>query len=708
MIFKYKNFLNYHYRTHADKVDVMSGGKTALQVAAHQGHVHIVKYLLALGANVNVVDKEGDSTLHYAAFGNQPEIMRILLQNNADINVLNASHCSALHISAHKKPPHCVKVLLEFGADVNIQDSYGDTALHDAIGKENTEVVELLCNAPNLNLTVRNHRGFNCLHHASLKGNVTAAKKILQMARQLVDVKKDDGFAALHLAALNGHTKVVETLIRDGQADIDIRNNRRQTPFLLAVSQGHCSVIEKLIDLGCDILAKDEDGDNAMHLCVIKKANLVQEICQNESPKIYEIHQSLSNVTENKLMYAILCFLGREGCPIEPNYKGVKILDWLPVKEMRDLISSYESNRQGNVTSPTPAQRRPGEREDDGEVNDQIYSNIQGLSLNDSGDGNISSTSITVEGEQNDISNPSSSSVSTITPLASNIPTTSNPPTPARRNRHNNRDISTPSPSNILQSNEDEVSSPPPPPPQQHLQFSNTNITPVPKKINIDSNSGAPRSTTISPGAADGPTTSATSNISNDAAVHNIPDTSGRSSQSPNRLLTKDNQIPPPPLPLLIKQNHISRKQLNNNTSPSLVNKIVSATVPKDIQECIVCNEILPLIIFEPCYHQISCEDCAVRMKKCLTCQTIIERRMDGGGRQIFGKDQYRQPSADRMRYLESKILEIEETHCCSICMERRRNVAFLCGHSACSKCADTLKICHMCRKTIVKKINLY
>jgi E3 ubiquitin-protein ligase mind-bomb len=133
------------FRRFPDQVDVMSGGKTALQVAAHQGHLQLVRYLITLGANVNIVDKEGDSTLHYAAFGNQPEVMRVLLQNGANIDILNAGHCSALHISAHKKPPHCVKVLFEFGADVNVQDSYGDTPLHDAIGKENHEVVDLLC-----------------------------------------------------------------------------------------------------------------------------------------------------------------------------------------------------------------------------------------------------------------------------------------------------------------------------------------------------------------------------------------------------------------------------------------------------------------------------------------------------------------------------------------------------------------------------------
>lgn len=170
-------------------------------------------------------------------------------------------------------------------------------------------------------------------------------------------------------------------------------------------------------------------------------------------------------------------------------------------------------------------------------------------------------------------------------------------------------------------------------------------------------------------------------------------------SHSPSRNIKENKQNPSTPNIISNQSKHISRKQLNNNS-----NKITPN------QECIVCNEATPLITFEPCYHQISCEDCGIRMKKCFTCGTYIEKRIDQMGRVLSTnkEQQYRQPSADRLRYLETKILEIEETHCCSICMERRRNVAFLCGHGACSKCADTLKICHMCRKTIGKKINLY
>lgn len=60
-------------------VDVRSGGKTSLQVAAHQGHIAVVKLLLQAGACVNNSDNDKDTCLHYAAFGNQPEVSVFLL-----------------------------------------------------------------------------------------------------------------------------------------------------------------------------------------------------------------------------------------------------------------------------------------------------------------------------------------------------------------------------------------------------------------------------------------------------------------------------------------------------------------------------------------------------------------------------------------------------------------------------------------------------
>lgn len=624
-------FVKQYLEQNPQQVDVMSGGKACIQVAAHQGYVHLVNYLISKGANVNIVDKEGDSTLHYAAFGNQPETMRILLQNGADINFLNSSHCSALHICAHKKTPHCVRQLLEFGADVNIQDSYGDTALHDAIAKENTEVVELLCNAPNLDFTVKNNRGFNVLHHASLKGNVIAAKRILQLSRQLVNVKKDDGFAALHLAALNGHANVVEALVLEGQAEIDIRNNRRQTPFLLAVSQGHAAALEKLVNLGCDILAKDEDGDNAMHLCVIKKTNLQQASAPTEAPEILEIFNCLNHLTEYRLMYTILCYLAKRGCQIEPNNKGATIFEWIVEQEERDLILSYQRMASNVATSSATVLNN------EGGVN-QLTRNIQTMNLNE----NVESANISSDG--NTLSGESAGAAAAV--AAAVVPS---------------------------------ISTPPPPVPAQRGP-SNHQLPP------------SSNSTTIADDA---------SNIQVPKKQNNS-DASSYLEMNPSKGNKFENSFSPalPPPTTSATGSHISRKQQNKPIPTP-----VFITEPK---ECIVCDEVLHLIKFEPCQHQISCEECGLRMKKCLSCGMIIEKRVGQNGRLVTGKDTTRTSSADRLRYLENKIQEYEECHYCSICMERIRDVVFLCGHGACGVCAETLRTCHMCRKTILKKINLY
>lgn len=594
------DFVRQHLDANPSQVDVMSGGKACIQVASHQGHVELVSYLISKGANVNAVDKEGDSALHYAAFGNQPATMRVLLQHGAEVNFLNSSHCSALHICAHKKTPHCVRELLQHSANVNIQDSYGDTALHDAIGKENTEVVELLCNAPNLDFTVKNNRGFNVLHHAALKGNVVAARRILQLSRQLVNVRKDDGFAALHLAALNGHAQVVETLVTEGQAELDIRNNRRQTPFLLAVSQGHAGVIERLVRLSCDVNAKDEDGDNAMHLCVIKKSNLqaAAEPQQEEAPEIHKFYQSLVSTsvrTEDRLMYSILIYLSRSGCRVELNNANASIFEWITDRNIRQLIFGQQADAEA------------------------LPRNLQTLDMSEAA-------------------------------AAEEVPTESNGAAPL-------------------------------PPQRQQLDL-------MPKPNDATTLSGAAPSTpSASPGVK---------KLNSDAVQQNVSPQVAPRKKAPK----------PPTSTTVVDPSVAGAAASSSNPSPVIV------TGP---QECIVCNEMLQLVRFEPCQHQIACEECGIRMKKCLRCGVMIERRLTPSGRVVSlptstssPSDPTRLPSGDLLRYLENKVQEFEESHFCGICMERKRDVAFLCGHGACSHCAETLRTCHMCRKTILKKINLY
>lgn len=146
----------------------------------------------------------------------------------------------------------------------------------------------------------------------------------------------------------------------------------------------------------------------------------------------------------------------------------------------------------------------------------------------------------------------------------------------------------------------------------------------------------------------------------------------------------------------------------NTHAESSSQNNVVADDVEADgiRQECVICYECPATVKFEPCNHQLTCEECCLRMKKCIKCQEVITAKIATSGQVLAGKPKIE--NTERLQYLENKIQEIEEAHGCSICMERRRNVVFLCGHGACMCCAQTLKICHMCRKPISKKINLY
>lgn len=160
-------------------------------------------------------------------------------------------------------------------------------------------------------------------------------------------------------------------------------------------------------------------------------------------------------------------------------------------------------------------------------------------------------------------------------------------------------------------------------------------------------------------------------------------------------------------------------------TAPALEPASGGGTSPNELPsrgaECQICLESPASVTFEPCGHRMACEDCSVRMKKCLTCKDVITRKVDaagkvvvpspGGGRQHQlggGGGGGASVSLERLRQLESRLQEMEEWQGCSICLERRRNVAFLCGHGACSVCAHTLRQCHMCRRAITRKIFLY
>ena len=129
---------------------------TALHAAANGGHSDIVDLLIAHGANVNAVYRNG-TPLHEAAGFRRGsntrremdkrsvELVEKLLAHGANVNAKSPSRGhTPLHQAARSGRYKLAECLIAAGADISATDKEGHTPLWYAKDKDRTEIVELL------------------------------------------------------------------------------------------------------------------------------------------------------------------------------------------------------------------------------------------------------------------------------------------------------------------------------------------------------------------------------------------------------------------------------------------------------------------------------------------------------------------------------------------------------------------------------------
>jgi ankyrin repeat protein len=123
-----------------------AGDVEALYKAAGDGDSAQVSALLQSGADVNGRTGSGSYALNNAAVENEVEIIKLLLEHGANPNVQNSQGDTPL-ICATKYAggkSATVKLLVEAGTDLAITDKDGMTALDYAKAKEQQEAIALL------------------------------------------------------------------------------------------------------------------------------------------------------------------------------------------------------------------------------------------------------------------------------------------------------------------------------------------------------------------------------------------------------------------------------------------------------------------------------------------------------------------------------------------------------------------------------------
>ena len=387
-------------------------GQTALMLAAsgsNDAHGLCVEFLVEAGADLNVLDKFGNTALMLAAKAGGINSVKYLTERMSvsSLNQTNNKGETALMIAASdnsSEQTSCLKCLVEAGADMNVQDKDGYTALMCALESGNMESVKFLTERMSVStLNQANAKGktalmlaasrystdnvdilkylveagadvnFQCRHgytalmYASENTNVKSVKFLTDhMSVSTLDKVNDEGETALMLAAsfYNEDTdEILKNLVEAG-ADVNVQCKRGYTALMELTSFSYIenSHLQYLITAGADLnvadtetgytalmIAIDRGNDRAVSL-LLEKGALVNIVTPDLKTPL-SLHPGLNNLMISKLL--------SHGLDPALSYRDQRILHVMVVKGEKSLMRSLVMNGfpPVNYTEYLPDQR---------------------------------------------------------------------------------------------------------------------------------------------------------------------------------------------------------------------------------------------------------------------------------------------------------------------------------------------------------------
>ncbi|KAJ3273060.1 Poly [ADP-ribose] polymerase tankyrase-2 [Terramyces sp. JEL0728] len=292
--------------------------RTLLHIAAGYGATEIVELLLSLKADVNKLDKFGETPIFRAIRFRNDEITLMLIAHGANVHTKDHKQRTVLHRACEMGTAPMVKLLLQLGCDPNELDfeskspfdlglisKYamneiglwrGNWSLNldeilDAMSKRKekmitsqeeeiaqelevsktpvthlqylinsspAEALHLIANSPDIINNVESSKNRTLLHSAAGYGKIKIVQKLLDLGAKLnpLDIF---GQTPIFKAVEFNHYNVVERLAEFG-ANLDIQDTKKRTVLHYACRKGATRIIRFLLENGCDPTATEGDG----------------------------------------------------------------------------------------------------------------------------------------------------------------------------------------------------------------------------------------------------------------------------------------------------------------------------------------------------------------------------------------------------------------------------------------------------------------
>ena len=246
----------------------------ALSIAIKTNNTEMAEALLSQEEEVdlNILYQGGRDAspatfLGRAAQMGHVEMVKLLLSKNAiDPNLGKIG--PPLAIAAYNSHHAVVDLLLNApGVDLNLRDSGGCTPLFSAVFSGSEAVLAQFIVHPGVDINaglssvqyVTNMTGWTPLMFAVSRGHKRMVARLLELPTVDAGHRSIIGETALHIAAARGLENIVQ-LILAKTADPDPKDFRGQSPLFRAAGGGHLSIVKLLYEFGADPKSSDIIG----------------------------------------------------------------------------------------------------------------------------------------------------------------------------------------------------------------------------------------------------------------------------------------------------------------------------------------------------------------------------------------------------------------------------------------------------------------
>ncbi len=282
-----------------------TGGWTWLHLAANNGNVELVKFLIEKGLEVDARDADQYTPIMHAV--RFPKVMEFLISKGADVNAGDKHKKTMLHGLAYAPAggaDAAIELLLKKGARLDLPDDAGTLPVGSACSANNVERVKMMLALGKFDLETKDRNQRTLLHNcvssehvpmiqfliskgarvdakdadgqtplASLirvqgTGNKLAAIQALLVGRSNPNAQDNEGRTALHEGVMTKTPEIVKALVAGG-GDPDIANKKGVTPLTQAVINEDYPVVKILIKTTKKLNALDKYGATMLHDAVI-------------------------------------------------------------------------------------------------------------------------------------------------------------------------------------------------------------------------------------------------------------------------------------------------------------------------------------------------------------------------------------------------------------------------------------------------------